>query len=51
MSLLFFPSRLTTSYCRQNLQNDFQALSAYLATLRAVFKNLSPTQVPRSRFF
>ena len=28
------PSRLTTSDCRQNFQNDFQALSAWLVVLR-----------------
>jgi hypothetical protein len=44
-------SRLTTSYCRQNLQNDFQALSDRLVVLRTVFKTLMPAQDPRSRFF
>jgi hypothetical protein len=44
------PSRLTTSYCRQNLQDDFQALLVCLVALCTVFKNLSPTQDPRGRF-
>jgi hypothetical protein len=41
----------TTSYCRQNLQNDLKPLSAFLVVLRTTFKNLSPIQDPRSRFF
>jgi hypothetical protein len=45
------PAPLTTSYCRQNLHNDCQALSVCLVALRTVFKNLSPIQDPRSRFF
>ena len=36
------PSRLTTSYCRQNLQNDLQALSACLVVLRTRFINVVP---------
>jgi hypothetical protein len=36
---------------RQNLQNDFQAISAFLVVLRTQFINLSRTQDPRSRFF
>lgn len=35
---------------RQSLQNNFQPLSACLVVLRIVFKNLSPTQDPNSRF-
>ncbi len=38
------PRRLTSSYGRQNLQNDLQSISAFLDVLRAVFKNLSPFQ-------
>jgi hypothetical protein len=45
------PSRLTTSSKRQNLQNDLQPRSACLVVLRIVFKNLSPTQDPKCRFF
>ena len=36
------PSRLTILYCRQNLQNDFQALPDRLVVLRTGFKNLTP---------
>src|SRR4029077_4415851 len=45
------PVRLTTSYERQNLQNDLQPLSARLVVFPTVLKSLSSTQDPRSRFF
>lgn len=45
------PSRPTTSYCSQNLQNDFQSLSACLIVLRTVLKNLSHGRGQGSRFF
>jgi hypothetical protein len=44
-------TRFTTSYNRQNFQNDRQLLSACLVVLHTVFKNHTPTQDPRSRFF
>jgi len=44
------PSRLTTSYNRQNLQNDFQPLFTCIVVLRTKFKNLSPNRRQRSRF-
>jgi hypothetical protein len=42
---------LLTSLSRQNLQNDFQPLSACPVFQRTVVKNLSPTLDPRSRLF